>query len=145
MLVHGIPCFGENSIRAIKGEYKLEMPDETIVAQNEDSSLLIGTWLTSEFIYISPELWDARPSMQNLRAMEIRNDQGLYVILGFPNTVTDQEKWTILFHVPQEVIDAEINNNMINRMIQNWTSRLSYYISISQNEAQISLPAVIAF
>jgi hypothetical protein len=144
-LVRGLPCFGENAIRAIMGEYKLEMPDDTIIVSDEDSPLIISSWLTSEFIYLSPELWKDRISLRNLRAMEMRDDESLYIVSSFPIAQANQEKWTILFSVPNKTIAAGINDATINRLIQNWTARLSYYISISQNESQISLPAVIAF
>lgn len=143
--VRGIPCFGENAIPAIKGEYKIEVPNDSAIQSAKDSPLLITAWLTSEFMYISPELWQVRSSLQNLRAMEMQNDEGLYVVSSFPGTVSEQEKWTILFHFPKTAIDAGITNAMINRIMQNWTSRLLYYISLSQNENQISLPAVITF
>jgi hypothetical protein len=142
-LVHGIPCFGENAIQAIKGEYKIELPDNAITQDNENALLGAEAWLTSEFIYLSPDEWMPRNSLQNLRAMEKQNDEGLYIVSGFSGS--SQEKWTIVFSIPQATLDAEINNALINRMIQNWTSRLSYYISNSQNENQISLPAVIEF
>lgn len=144
-LLHGLPCFGENAIPAILGEYKLEMPEDAITQSDANSPLLINFWLTSEFIYLSPEQWKERTELRTFHAMEMQNDEGLYIFLRFPDTMTSQAKWSILFCIPQETIDAGIQDVMINRMIQNWTARLSYYISISQSESQISLPAVIAF
>lgn len=144
-LVYGLPCFDENAIQAVKGEYKIEMPDNTIVQTGEDVPLFVNSWLTSEFLYFSPDLWKPRRSLQNFRAMEMRDDENLYIVLRFPDTIAGQEKWTILFGIPGESIAAGINDSLITRMIQNWTSKLSYYISISQSESQISLPAVITF
>ncbi len=144
-LHYGIPCFGENAIPAILGEYKLEMPEDAIKQSDADSPLLINSWLTSEFIYLSPERWKERTSLERFHAMEMIDDEDLYIVLRFPDTITDQAKWSILFCIPKETIDAGITDVMINRMIQNWTLKLSYYISISRNESQISLPAVIAF
>lgn len=145
-LVRGFPCFGENAIEAIYGEYKIEIPDDSIIPSDNAFPLLVNSWLTSEFMYIDPDLWKARTALQNFRAREMQNEDGLYIVLGFPNTIVGQEKWTILFHIPRETIDAGIHDTMINRMIQNWTSRLSYYISISsQNGSQLSLPAITVF
>jgi hypothetical protein len=144
-LVHGLPCFGENAFQAIKGEYKIEMPEDSAIQSPDDSALLITSWLTSEFMYLSPDLWEVRNSLRNLRAMEMQDDQGLYIVSRFPDTIANQEKWTIVFSIPQKTLEAGINNTMINSIIQNWTSRLSYYVSISQNDVQISLPAVVEF
>lgn len=144
-IVHGLPCFDENAIRAIKGEYKLEMPDDLAIKLDDSSPFFIESWLTSEFIYASPELWRERNPLRNLRAMEMQNDESVYIVSSFPAALSGQEKWTILFHVPQKMMEEGMSNALIDRMIQSWTSRLSYYISNSQDEYQISLPAVVEF
>ncbi len=144
-LVYGLPGFGENAIRAITGEYKIELPENTAGQTEKTSPLVITAWLTSEFMFISPELWSPRVSLQTYHAMERRDDQGLHIISGLPNTVAGQEKWTILFSIPGETINAGITDAYTDRIIRAWTSRLSYYISISQTDIQVSLPAVVTF
>ena len=135
--ISGIAGFGANGFSALAGEYRFQAAGEKGNPEGDFS-----VYVTREALYFSGE-WQVRPGTGNIPVVQRTGEEGYLVAAA----VDDGHgiSWTAVFRFKRGLEGSGISGDLFNRMLQVWTSRLSYFLSNSRTAGDISLPAVLEF
>ena len=137
--VTGIAGFGANSFLALAGEYRLQAAG-ILRPEPPSGEGDFSVCLTMEPLYFSGE-WQVRPGTGNISALQREGEEGFLVAA----VVHDSRgtSWIAVFRFKQGLEGIGINGDLFNRILQNWVSRVSYFLSLSKTQGDISLPAAL--
>ena len=133
---HGIPGFGANSFSALTGDYRIDGLSDGTAGQEE-----LSVYLTAETLYFSGD-WQQRDT-GDIRTFQQTSAEGF-----FTAAVLDDGRgnnWTAVFRFPRALAEAGFSIETYNLIIRAWTQRFLYFISLTKNPQEFSLPAVVEF
>jgi hypothetical protein len=91
-------------------------------------------------LLLTGDRWQPRPGAGSL--LQRQEDSSLVIGFLFAGGA-DMGAWTVLFQFPQS--DGLIDDAAINRLIDAWTGRFRYFLSMVKVASDMSLPAVVNF
>ena len=148
--VNGISGFGSNGFPALAGEYRLQAAgtvSQIRHLEGDKARFLSGegdftVHVTREALYFSRE-WQTRPGITNIPVLQRMGEEGFFVAATMDNG--PGASWVAIFRFKRGLEGAGINGEDFNRMLRDWMSRLSYFLSNSRTPTDISLPAALVF
>jgi hypothetical protein len=136
----GIPGFGSNMFNALFGEYRLDIASvnaDRAAAAAEDRFFVR---VSREPLLFTSERWQLWPGIDGA----MQRGEGDSLLVGFHfDSPNDAGSWTAVFQFSQGL--SSMDPAGINRMINAWTRRFGYFLSLVKSFSDISLPAVVEF
>jgi hypothetical protein len=135
--VTGIPGFGENALSALLGEYRI---DEG--GTGEAAARLFRVWLSREPLYFAEPLWQNRNGTPASRVLQqIQGDRLLAAVRidGGP----EQGEWIAVFQFSTANFAAGAGE--IDPLIGAYITRFLYFLSLTHDISELSLPAIVTF
>jgi hypothetical protein len=133
--VTGISGLGDNVFPALAGQYRLETAEGD---RSPAETSAFSIWLTTEPLVFAEGTWQPRNGLPG--ALERESGEGRFISLPLS---TERGAWTavFLFHAGAVIPDAA----GINRLVNAWTDRFLYYVSLIKIPTDVSMPAVVSF
>ena len=136
--IHGIPCFEDNSFPALTGEYCFQGPE----AAGTGREMRFLVYLCPESLYFS-EKWQPRRGTGNIETFQ-QNAEDCFFIAAILNDGMDVS-WTAVFRFPRELEEPVLTEDTFNQMLRAWSNRFYYFLYLSRNRGELSIPAVVEF
>ena len=141
VLIRGNSWKTENSLfssavtTTLFGEYSTEAP----AAGSGSSGGLFFVRVCGDKLLFSESAWQPWPGNNSFLSRE--EESGLFIGYQFAGG-PDLGAWNIVFQFPNS---GGFDNAEINRLIEAWTSRFRYFLSLVRVPSDMSLPAVFSF
>ena len=136
--IAGVSGFGENCFSALSGGYRLEGPDR--IGDSPDVDFQVD--VTREPLYFSGE-WQPRPAAGNVSVYQCAGEDGFCVAVIMEDS--DGIHWAAVFRFPNGLEEAGLSEAVFSQMLRAWTGRFLYFLSLSKDNSDLSLPAVLDF
>ena len=137
--INGIPGFEVNRFSALTGDYYIRNAGAGVSGESGEFSV----YLTGEILHFFGE-WQSRPGTGEGLSVFQRTWEGGFLAAAMLDDGRGAS-WFAVFLFPAGLEGAGISGDGFNRMIRIWTSRVSYFLSLSKAQRDVSLPAVLEF
>ena len=134
--ITGIAGFGHNGFSALSGDYRLE--GQAAGGNNRDFTV----YVTKENLYFS-DYWQPRSGTGNLPVFQSTGKDGFFAAAMLEDS--HGAPWAAVFHFPAGLDGAGLSDVVFNQLLRAWTGRFLYFLSLSKNLSELSLPAALDF
>ena len=140
---NGIPGFESNGFPALMGEYRIRTQE----AEKSGQETRFLAYLCPEPLYFS-DYWQRRAGPAGISSFKRDSEEG-FLIAAILDDGMDA-LWTAVFRFPAPERGpggdkAALTDEAFNQMLRVWTNKFFYFLYLTKNHGELSLPAVVEF